>query len=292
MQFNQINYFLRTCDTLNFTHAAEICNVSQPSLSTAIQKLEDELGGDLFWRKGRNLTLTPLGDAMRVQLSQVEEAKNSAKSIASEIVRGVDDVINIGLMCTLSPDRVLVAIASFIEERPDVEVLVHDIRESRVQELLLSGAFECAVMAHTERLPDRFEECSLFDEHMLLAINESHPLNRNETIQLSDLHDHYYIDRLRCEYRESFFNELATRNLRVKTVIRSEREDLIKESISQGIGMTIMPKNAAITSGLHTREITDLSVVRKISLVTVRERELKSSTQLLIQEIQAAYNNR
>ena len=291
MQFNQINYFLRTCDTLNFTRAAEICNVSQPSLSTGIQKLEEELGGDLFSRKGRNLTLTPLGVAMRVQLTQIEEAKNSAKSLASEIVRGVDDLIDIGLMCTLSPDRMLAAIASFIEEHPDVEVLVHDIRESRVQELLLSGAFECAVMAHTESLPDRFEECSLLEEHMLLAIYDSHPLNSKETIRLSDLHEHYYVDRLRCEFRESFFNEMATRNLQVKTVIRSEREDLIRESISQGIGMTIMPKNAAITSGLHTREITDLSVVRKISLVTVKNRELKSSTQRFIREIQAAYGD-
>ena len=292
MQFNQIKYFLRTCDTLNFTHAAELCNVSQPSLSTAIQKLEEELGGDLFSRKGRNLTLTPLGVAMRVQLTQVEEAKNSAKSVASEIVRGVDNVIDIGLMCTLSPDRVLAAIATFIDETPNVEVLVHDIRESRVQELLLSGAFECAVMAHTESFPEKFEEYSLLEEHMLLAINDSHPLNKNVAIQLSDLHEHYYIDRLRCEFRESFFNEMATRNLRVKTVIRSEREDLIKESISQGIGMTIMPKNAAITSGLHTREINDLSVVRKISLVTVKDRELNPATQRLIHEIQAAYNNR
>lgn len=289
MQFNQINYFLRTCDTLNFTHAADICNVSQPSLSTAIQKLEEELGGDLFLRSGRNLTLTDFGAAMRVHMTQIEEAKKAANRAASEFVGSSSEVIDIGLMCTLSPDRMLAAIGVFIKKHPNYEVLVHDIRESRVLELLLSGALECAIIAHTENLSDKFNEYSLIDEQMVLAINESHPFNRKEAVCLSDLHEHSYVDRLRCEFRDSFFNEMGSRNLKVYAVIRSEREDLIRESIFQGIGVTIMPKDAAITSGLCTCEIADLRVVRKIGLVTAKDRKLKPATEQFISEIRAAH---
>ncbi len=290
MQFNQINYFLRTCDTLNFTRAAELCHVSQPSLSAAIQKLEDELGGELFLRQGRNITLTPLGVAMRTHLSQIEEARNAANRTASEIVHGHVDTIDLGLMCTLSPEHLLSAIALFGKTHPQVELLVHDIWETRAQELLLTGAIDCVIVAHTQDLPERFTEHNLTNEPMLLALHESHPLCKQANLTLADLHDQQYVDRLRCEFREIFFESMGARNLNVKTVMRSEREDLVRESISQGIGVSIMPKSAAMNAGLQTRELTDMNIVRKISVVTVKERELKPITEQFIQMVRSAYN--
>jgi DNA-binding transcriptional LysR family regulator len=71
MEMHQIRYFLAVCETLNFTRAAEQCNVTQPALTRAIQKLEEELGGLLF-RRERHLThLTDLGRLVRPQLEQV-----------------------------------------------------------------------------------------------------------------------------------------------------------------------------------------------------------------------------
>ena len=86
MKLSQIHYFLRLCDTLNFTRAAELCCVSQPSLSAVIHKLEEELGGLLFVRGGKQVVLTTLGESMRIHLGRIEEAKNSATAAASSIV--------------------------------------------------------------------------------------------------------------------------------------------------------------------------------------------------------------
>lgn len=290
MQFNQINYFLRTCDTLNFTRAAELCNVSQPSLSAAIQKLEEELGGELFSREGRNIALTPLGCAMRTHLTQIEAARNAASKAASEIVHGHVGTIEMGLMCTLSPERLLSAIAVFGSSYPQVELLIHDIWETRAQELLLVGALDCIIVAHTQDLPDRFTEYTLTKEPMTLCMHKLHPLCTLSDITLADLHDQHYVDRLRCEFREIFFKTMGARNLQVRTVMRSEREDLVRESVSQGIGISIMPKSAATNAGLQTREISDMDIVRKISLVTVKDRDLKPATEQFIQLVCAAYN--
>ena len=84
MELHQIRYFLALCDTLNFTRAAEQCNVTQPALSRAIRSLEQEVGGLLF-RRERGLThLTDLGRLVRPRLEQamreMEAAKESAKS--------------------------------------------------------------------------------------------------------------------------------------------------------------------------------------------------------------------
>ena len=84
MEMHQIRYFLAVADCLNFTRAAETCNVTQPALTRAIQKLEEELGGLLFRRERKLTHLTDLGHLVRPQLeailSQSEQAKTTAKS--------------------------------------------------------------------------------------------------------------------------------------------------------------------------------------------------------------------
>ena len=83
MELYQIRYFLALCDTLNFARAAERCNVSQPSLTRAVQKLEQELGGLLIRRERHRTHLTELGRLVRPMLGEVlayaERAKSDAK---------------------------------------------------------------------------------------------------------------------------------------------------------------------------------------------------------------------
>src|SRR6266511_5596282 len=84
MEMHQIRYFLAVCDCLNFTRAAETCNVTQPALTRAVQKLEEELGGLLFRRERKYTHMTDLGHLVRPQLeailTQSEQAKTTAKS--------------------------------------------------------------------------------------------------------------------------------------------------------------------------------------------------------------------
>ena len=83
MEMHQIRYFLAACETLNFTRAAERCDVSVPSLTRAIHMLEEELGGQLF-RRERHLThLTDLGRLMQQHLSQAREATEAAQRAAA-----------------------------------------------------------------------------------------------------------------------------------------------------------------------------------------------------------------
>ena len=71
---------------MNFTRAAEACAVSQPSLTVAIQKLEDELGDKLFVRDPGQISLTPLGQAMRTHLARIDETRRAAHVAAAELV--------------------------------------------------------------------------------------------------------------------------------------------------------------------------------------------------------------
>jgi len=100
MEMHQIRYFLAVCETLNFTRAAENCNVTQPALTRAIQKLEDELGGLLF-RRERHLThLTDLGRLMRPQLEQVSFGRGAELGAQP---RAPGEQCRWATACTVSP---------------------------------------------------------------------------------------------------------------------------------------------------------------------------------------------
>src|SRR3954453_16732340 len=88
MEMHQIRYFLAITRTLNFTRAADECNVTQPSLTRAIKQLEGELGGDLFRRERPAAQLTELGLRLHPLLKQCYEAAPGPRALASSLKGG------------------------------------------------------------------------------------------------------------------------------------------------------------------------------------------------------------
>jgi DNA-binding transcriptional LysR family regulator len=97
MEMHQVRYFLATVSELNFTKAAEKCNVTQPSLTRAIKQLEDELGGDLFRRERPQAQLTELGQRLYPLLKQCYESALGARSLASVIKSGEVGTLKLAL---------------------------------------------------------------------------------------------------------------------------------------------------------------------------------------------------
>jgi len=101
METHQIRYFLAACETLNFSRAAERCNVAVPTLSKAIQKLEDELGGQLFHRERRLTHLTDLGRLMQQHFSAAQGALEAAKTDAKSYKRLENARLKLGVFSTM-----------------------------------------------------------------------------------------------------------------------------------------------------------------------------------------------
>ena len=276
MEFRQIRYFLAVCDHMNFTRAAESCAVSQPALTVAIQKLEQELGGPLFLRDGRQISLTPLGRVMRTHLAKVDETRRAAHGAAEEVVQSEMEHVELGVMCTIGPTVLEPALAAWRQQNPGVELVIHDVWGARAQDLLLSGALDCALIARQAPLPDRFETQTLMSETFELACAADHPLAAAERISLQDIHGVRYLDRLRCEFRETVFDMAKERGLEPEVVIRSEREDWIQTLVASGQGITMLPRSSVIVDGIQTRPVDDLPVNRTIDVAVVRGRPLRN----------------
>ena len=118
MEIHEIRYFMMLSQTLNFTRAAESCNVSQPALTRAIQNLEDKLGaGPLVNRERGNTHLTELGHIMVPYFEQVlagvEQAQVKAQSYRQSSVAS----LSLGLMCTIGPSRMVVVVSFGLRDR-------------------------------------------------------------------------------------------------------------------------------------------------------------------------------
>src|SRR5215469_7466064 len=112
MEMHQVRYFLAVTEELNFSRAAEKCNVSQPALSRAILQLEGELGGPLFHRERHLTHLTELGEMVRPHLETVYEAAVKAKRLSQDITQLKRVPLKLGIMCTISPDEIVDLIAA------------------------------------------------------------------------------------------------------------------------------------------------------------------------------------
>jgi DNA-binding transcriptional LysR family regulator len=287
MEMHQVRYFLAVCETLNFTRAAERCNVTQPALTRAIQKLEEEFGGLLF-RRERHLThLTDLGRLIQPQLEQVWRDAEAAKSTAKSFLKLEDAALNIGLMCTIGPLRGIGFLNTFRTSYPGIDVALLEGVPSKLSDLLHEGSLDVAVMAQPEPFDERFDVHFLYREHFTIAFPPGHRFESQNAIRYRDIHGESYLRRLNCEYWDHLCDRSNSLGVEVRLAYRSEREDWIQTMVMAGMGICFLPEYSVLVAGLQTRRVIDPEVTRDVALVTVSGRRFSPAVATFVRAIRA-----
>ena len=257
MEFHQIRYFLKAAETLNFTRAANQCHVSQPALTRAIQKLEEELGGDLFIRDGRTVSLSPLGRLMCDHLQRIHETQDMARAAAKSFLNEGASELNVGVMCTIGPDVLSAFLDDFRRSNRDVLVILHDIGPEALPELLVMGTLDCAFIAsHSEEAAGELSVHELFEEPMVVAFADGHRFSEMKQVELRDLAEESYVDRLKCEIRQDFFDFFEQNSLTLMVACSSQREDWIQELVIRGVGVSVMPRFSITTGRIGWKQLS------------------------------------
>ena len=158
MEMHQVRYFLAVARTLNFTKAADECHVAQPSLSRAIKKLEEELGGDLFRRERSLSHLTELGRTMLPVLSQCYDSAETAKSIATSLKKGGASVpLRLALSHTINMQLLLGARTEVVKAYSGLAIHFDRGTAREVEERLKNGDVELGVACPLADAWDRLE---------------------------------------------------------------------------------------------------------------------------------------
>ena len=152
MQIHHIRYFLAVCNTLNFTKAAELSNVSQPALSRAIHQLEAEVGG-LLLRRERNLTqLTDLGNLMKPHFEKIIDGLGDIKKESKRFLTTDSAKLKLGVMCTIGPTRFAGILGHFAKEAKGMTVQFDEDSLTSIKRKLESSEVEIALIASSEIL--------------------------------------------------------------------------------------------------------------------------------------------
>ncbi len=285
MEMHQVRYFLAAAKALSFTRAAEDCHISQPALTTAIKKLEAQLGGPLFHRDGRRVRLTEFGRRMQPHLNQILQQAKAAEGIAKDF-RLLNQVpVRLGVMSSIGPMRIAGLLAAFEQQSPGVEVAVRDGAPEALAAQLDADELDLAMLNPLDGLGDNYRTEPLYTERYVVLVPPEHPLCERNALALHDLSEQPYVDRLSCEMREMVMGMCRDMDVKLYARFRSEREDWVQAMVMANIGFAFMPEYSVTHPDSVRRPLVDPKVERTISLVTVPGRRHSPAVAAFIRSI-------
>lgn len=281
MEMHQVRYFLAVSETLNFTRAAEQCHVSQPALTKAIKRLEEELGGELF-RRERNLThLTDLGRLMKPHLEAIVSADQAARAEAEDFHSMGRARLRLGVMSTVGPVEMVGFLDRLREEVPRLELQITEAPGPELVEALLRGELDVGLIG-LPSLPERLDAVPLYGERYTIAFYGGHRFEAMNAVPLRELDGEDYLLRLHCEFKDHFQALGAEKSWQVNLRYSSAREDWIQAMVLAKLGCSIMPEFLPSLPGIATRVLIEPEVNRTVSLVTVAGRQYSPVMSVLI----------
>lgn len=269
MDLSQIHYFLNLAETLNFTEAARMSGISQPSLTKAIQRLEEELGGALLYRDGKDTRLSALGRDLVVEFMRVQSAIEAVKELADNSVAGRRRRISLGIVSTLAPQAFSRFLSHVMKELPDLELHLYPMLPGESEAEILSGKYDLCFLTAPPSPHVKLSVQPLFEEPLHLAVASAHSLASRREITPEQMMAEPYIDRLHCEFRTQLIKHFMDRNIVMRPRLQSEREDWVQHLVAEGLGVCSLPARSTIVEGIVVRPVKGLSLSRKVTMAAV-----------------------
>ncbi len=288
MEMNQIRYFLAVCEHRNFTHAASASNVSQPSLTAAIKKLEDEMGGALFIRDRAGCRLTPLGKLMRPRLERIQSETIDAKAEAVRHVRLERVPISIGLGETIGNNAITRAVERFRKRQPAAEIELIVGATDTLLAGLRDGEHDIVVSAE-QVSPELYRIDHLYREVYRVVVAQGHPISELGGVTLETLAQTDLLDRPNCEMRDTLHANCAEHGQVLYAAYRSNRVEWLLELARKGSGAVILPDTAIPNDpGLVALDIQDMNISRDVSALRYRHQASRPEANELLHELSRA----
>ena len=273
MEMHQVRYFLAVARALNFTRAAEECNVAQPSLTRAIRQLEGELGGDLFRRERPHAQLTELGQRMLPLLKQCYDSALSARSLASAIKKGEVGSLRLALSRTIDPSLVTAHVVELGKLFQGLELKLLRGTATEVLEYLKKGDAELGLAAQIGEEWDRLDSWPLFTEAFQLTVNSLHAFAKLPSVPLDDLKQERLMVRTYCEMTAELLDLLRTREFDVTRFHEVSADGDLLALLEAGLGVALLPRSTQGPASLARIAVQDFELKRTIHLYGVAGRQ-------------------
>lgn len=259
-------------DHRHFVHAAEACFVTQPTLTLQIQKLEEELGIQLFDRQRKPLQPTPTGAAVIEKARILLRESRQLTALAKNALGSLEGEFRVGIIPTLSPYLLPLFLPSFTRQYPRTRLHLQEMQTADIVSALRRDTLDAGILSTPLGEPD-IRETPLFNEPFQVLLPPQHPLLKHKTVNPTALspEDALLLSDGHC------FREQALRLCKHK---QGDRErhfhfesgslEALRQLVYQGMGYTLLPELAADPQrdGKGLRRFASPQPVREISLVS------------------------
>jgi LysR family hydrogen peroxide-inducible transcriptional activator len=248
MTLTELRYIVAVARERHFGRAAEACFVSQPTLSVAIKKLEEELDLKIFERGGSEVSVTPLGEEIVRQAQAVLDQAGAIKEIAKRGKDPLAGALRLGIIYTIGPYLLPELVKHTIEKYPQMPLMLQENFTVKLLEMLRTGELDCAIMA--EPFPDTgLATAQLYDEPFVVALPATHPLADRATISAEELKretmlllgtGHCFRDHVLEVCPE--FARFSSDAEGIRRSFEGSSLETIKHMVASGMGVTVVPQ--------------------------------------------------
>jgi LysR family hydrogen peroxide-inducible transcriptional activator len=248
MTLTELKYIVAVAREKHFGKGADACHVSQPTLSVAIKKLEEELQVKLFERNANEITVTPLGEEIIRQAQSVLEQADQIKDIAK---RGKDPLagsLRLGVIYTIGPYLLPDLVRQMIVRLPQMPLMLQENFTVKLLEELRNGEIDCAILA--EPFPDtNLAIAPLYDEPFMAAVPSSHHLATRSSITAEEIkketmlllgNGHCFRDHVLEVCPE--FARFSSNSGGIQKSFEGSSLETIKHMVAAGMGITLVPR--------------------------------------------------
>jgi LysR family hydrogen peroxide-inducible transcriptional activator len=251
MTFTELRYIVALARERHFGRAAAACFVSQPTLSVAVKKLEDELGMVLFERGKTDVRVTPLGERIVAQAQRVLEEVEGVKRIARQDHDPLDGPLRLGAIYTVAPYLLPQLIPALHKQAPKMPLVIEENYTARLQERLLQGELDVIIISLPFVEPG-LEVRALYDEPFMVVLPAGHPWRERSAIAVKELAEepvlmlgagHCFREQVLsvcpdCQYSVASDDPLAR-------TMEGGSLETIRHMVASGVGVTVLPCTAA-----------------------------------------------
>ncbi len=276
MNLRDLDYICAVADIGHFGQAAEACNVSQPTLSGQIKKLEAELGVTLFERSHKGIRVTGIGKEIIAIARDARDAAQRIKDVAAMAQDPLAGTLSLGLIPTIAPYLIPRFVAKLQTILPNMTIQYREDITDRLNEALVMGDLDVAVLA-TPPIDDSLHAIELYVEPFWLLFPKDHELARLEKASMADVKDEdvLLLTEGHC-FRDQALSICRPAQKRRQQSLRATSLETLINLVASGQGVTLVPA-LAMRGGwisemdLSSHKLTDAGASRQIYL-TYRKR--------------------
>ena len=263
MTLNELRYIVAVAQEKNFGRAAQRCFISQPALSVAIQKLEEELQTQLFERGKSEITVTPVGERIVEQAHKVLEEAARIRDIAQAGRNQLAGVFRLGAIYTVAPYLLPDLVPALNALAPDMPLEIEENITEQLEAALKTGRIDAAIIALPFQPPGIATEF-LYEEPFQVVVPQRHPWAKRKTIEPSELAgEHAILLNVGHCFRDQVLESCPELNRGDAPVTRSNSLETIRNMVASGLGISVLPRDA-LTPKYHSRLVVPVPFAKPV----------------------------